>query len=142
MHDPGNYRGIITQPSTATVGEGFRRKDQEKSISIQFNRLFQTHLLSTAHHYMICIRNALFYATYNFLMELTLYLHHSCEVYNEEQYEPKRVTFTLEGDFGEEQHRFRKGRGTAYGTYAMRHMVEKRRTGQYGSGVRRPGKSF
>ena len=28
VHDPGNYRGITR---TATVGEGFKRNDQEKS---------------------------------------------------------------------------------------------------------------
>ena len=32
VHDPGKYRGITTQPSTGTVEEAFRRKDQEKSI--------------------------------------------------------------------------------------------------------------
>ena len=37
VHDPGNYRGITilnhnTQSSTETVGEGFSRNDQEKSM--------------------------------------------------------------------------------------------------------------
>ena len=32
VHDPGKYNGHHTaQSSTETVGEGFRRKDQEKS---------------------------------------------------------------------------------------------------------------
>ena len=33
---------------------------------------------------------------------------------------------TVEGDFGEEQQGFRKGRGTADGMYVLRQMVEKR----------------
>ena len=35
MHVPGKYWGITlrTQPSTETVGEGFRRNGQEKSIT-------------------------------------------------------------------------------------------------------------
>ena len=32
----------------------------------------------------------------------------------------------IEGDFGEEQQGFRKGRGTADGMYVLRQMVEKR----------------
>ena len=33
VHDPGNYRGYHnTQSSTETVGEGFSRNDQEKSM--------------------------------------------------------------------------------------------------------------
>ena len=32
----------------------------------------------------------------------------------------------VEGDFGEAQHGFRKGRGTADGMYVLRQMVEKR----------------
>ena len=47
----------------------------------------------------------------------------------------------LEGVFGEEQQGFRKGRGAEDGMYVLRQMVEKRRTGQYGSWVRRPGES-
>ena len=54
-----------------------------------------------------------------------------------------RIRRRVEGDFGEEQQGFRKGRGTADGMYFLRQMVEKRRgTWQYGSGVRRPGESF
>ena len=45
----------------------------------------------------------------------------------------------VEGDLGEEQQGSRKGRGTVDGMYVLRQMVEKRRTGLYGSGVRRPG---
>ena len=45
-----------------------------------------------------------------------------------------------EGDFGEEQQWFGKGRGTSDGMYVLRQMVGKRRgTWQYGSGVCRPG---
>ena len=32
----------------------------------------------------------------------------------------------VDGDFGEEQQGFRKGRGKADGVYVLRHMVEKR----------------
>ena len=32
----------------------------------------------------------------------------------------------MEGDFGEEQQGFRKGRGTADGTYVLRKIVEQR----------------
>ena len=55
-----------------------------------------------------------------------------------------RIRRRVEGDFGEEQQGFRKGRGTADGMYVLRQMVEKRLegTGQYGSGVRRPRESF
>ena len=37
-----------------------------------------------------------------------------------------RIRRIVEGDFGEDQQGFRKGRGTADGMYAMRQMVEKR----------------
>ena len=50
----------------------------------------------------------------------------------------------VEGDFGEEQQGFRKGRGTAGGMYLLRQngIEDTGGTGQYGSGVRRPGESF
>ena len=37
-----------------------------------------------------------------------------------------RIRRRVEGDFGEEQQGFRKGRGTANGMYVLRQMVEKR----------------
>ena len=37
-----------------------------------------------------------------------------------------RIRRRVEGDFGEEQQRFRKGRGTADGIYVLRQIVEKR----------------
>ena len=37
-----------------------------------------------------------------------------------------RIRRRVEGDFGEEQQGFRKGRGTSYGMYVLRQMVEKR----------------
>ena len=37
-----------------------------------------------------------------------------------------RIRRRVEGDFGEEQQGFRKGRGTADGMYVLRQMVEKR----------------
>ena len=37
-----------------------------------------------------------------------------------------RIRGRVEGDFGEEQQGFRKGRGTADGMYVLRPMVEKR----------------
>ena len=37
-----------------------------------------------------------------------------------------RIRRRVEGDFGEEQEGFRKGRGTADGMYVLRQMVEKR----------------
>ena len=37
-----------------------------------------------------------------------------------------RISRRIEGDFGEEQQGFRKGRGTADGMYVLRQMVEKR----------------
>ena len=37
-----------------------------------------------------------------------------------------RIRRRVEGDFGEEQQGFRKGRGTAAGMYILRQMVEKR----------------
>ena len=40
----------------------------------------------------------------------------------------------VEGDFGEEQQRFRKGRGTADGMYVLRQMVEKRLQGSMAVG--------
>ena len=45
-----------------------------------------------------------------------------------------RIRRRVEGDFGEEQQGFRKGRGTADGMYVLRQMVEKRlevQLGQY-----------
>ena len=36
-----------------------------------------------------------------------------------------RIRRSVEGDFGEEQQGFRKGRGTSYGMYVLRQMVEK-----------------
>ena len=48
----------------------------------------------------------------------------------------------MEGEFGEEEQGFRKGRGTADVMYVLIQMAQKRTkcAGQYGSGVRRPGK--
>ena len=37
-----------------------------------------------------------------------------------------RIRRRVDCDFGEEQQGFRKGRGTAYGMYVLRQMVEKR----------------
>ena len=37
-----------------------------------------------------------------------------------------RIRRRVEGDFGEEQQGFRKGRGTADGMYVLRQMIEKR----------------
>ena len=55
-----------------------------------------------------------------------------------------RIRRRVEGDFGEEQQGFRKGRGAADGMYVLRQMVEKRTggTGQYDSWVRRPRENF
>ena len=45
-----------------------------------------------------------------------------------------RIRRRVEGDFGEEQQGFRKGRGTADGMYVLREMVElKRRDWRYGA---------
>ena len=52
-----------------------------------------------------------------------------------------RIRRRVEGEFGEEQQGFRKRGGTADGMYVLRQMVGKRRTGQYGSWVRRPRES-
>ena len=50
----------------------------------------------------------------------------------------------VEGDFGEDQQGFRKGRGTADGMYVLRQMVEKRLDvqGSIAKGHRRSGKCF
>ena len=56
-----------------------------------------------------------------------------------------RIRRRVECDFGEEQQGFMKGRGTAAGR-DVRPKTDGRAetggTGQYGSGVRRPGESF
>ena len=43
-----------------------------------------------------------------------------------ERFLDARIRGRVEGNFGEEQQGFRKGRGTGYGMYVLRHMVEKR----------------
>ena len=48
----------------------------------------------------------------------------------------------VEGDFGEEQQGFRKGRGTSDGMYVMGHMVEKRLEVQGSMGFVELGKAF
>ena len=55
-----------------------------------------------------------------------------------------RIRRRVEGDYGEEQQGFRKGRGTADGDIrsATDGREETGGTGQYGSGVRRPRESF
>ena len=53
-----------------------------------------------------------------------------------------RIRRRVECDFGEEQQGFKKRRGTADGMYVLRHGREETGgTGQYGSGVRRPGEN-
>ena len=50
-----------------------------------------------------------------------------------------RITRRVEGNFGEEQQGFRKGKGTVYICPETDGREEAGCTGQYGSGVRRPG---
>ena len=55
-----------------------------------------------------------------------------------------RIRRRVEGDFGEEQQGFKKGRGTADGVYVLRQMVEKRVEvqGSMALGFRQLGESF